>query len=324
MFRKKLEDEFGALLISHLTRKSGGGHDASISTREDKRLNIGMWTKDAAENLVASSVAEILGISPNTLITNRDLSFAEASASVNIVFLLANPLCRIQLGMDSAMAVQIVNRLNTAFGLNLPLNTCHTFVDMTNLQQAILTELGMSNSPVHQAFPRSPRTPSENTVVIVGQALRLPGKINTPEALWDALINKREDIITHIPPERWDHKSFYRPPSSKAVPEAGDITFDKAGLIDATHYDNTFFGISAPEALFVPPAIRLILETVFEAFENAYIPISKVKGTNMGVFVGSGLDVDYHHLLYEEKGFQTYSRFYGTGMAASTACGRLS
>lgn len=222
------------------------------------------------------------------------------------------------------MAVQIVNRLNTAFALNLPPNTCHTFVDLTKLQLAILTELGISNSPTYQAFPRSPRTPRENAVVIVGQALRLPGKINTPEALWDALINKREDIITHIPPERWDHKSFYRPPSSKDPPEVGDITFEKAGLIDATRYDNTFFGISAPEALFVPPAIRLILETVFEAFENAYIPVSKVKGTNMGVFVGSGLDVDYHHLLYEEKGFQTYSRFYGTGMAASTACGRLS
>lgn len=222
------------------------------------------------------------------------------------------------------MAVQIVNRLNTAFALNLPLNTCHTFVDLTKLQQAILTELGVKNSPIDQPVPRSPAAPQGNTVVIVGQALRLPGDINTPEAFWDALINKRNDIITHIPPERWDHKSFYRSPSSTTTPEAGDITFEKAGFIDATHYDNTFFGVSAPEALFIPPTIRLTLETAFEALENACIPISQVKGTNMGVFVGSGLDVDYHHLLYEEKGFQTYSRFYGTGMAASTACGRLS
>lgn len=226
--------------------------------------------------------------------------------------------------MDSTMAVQIVNRLNTAFALNLPLNTCHTFVDLTKLQQAILTELGVKNSPIDQPVPRSPAAPQGNTVVIVGQALRLPGDINTPEAFWDALINKRNDIITHIPPERWDHKSFYRSPSSTTTPEAGDITFEKAGFIDATHYDNTFFGVSAPEALFIPPTIRLTLETAFEALENACIPISQVKGTNMGVFVGSGLDVDYHHLLYEEKGFQTYSRFYGTGMAASTACGRLS
>ena len=88
VFRKKLEDEFGALLASHLTRKTEGEHGVSISPREDKRPSSGMWTKDTAENLVTSSVAGILGISANALVTNADLSFAEAGAPVIIVFCL--------------------------------------------------------------------------------------------------------------------------------------------------------------------------------------------------------------------------------------------
>lgn len=79
IFRKKLENEFGPLLASHLTGKTESGHAASISLQEDNGASGRTWTKDTAENLVVSLVAGILGISLDALAANADLSFAEVN-----------------------------------------------------------------------------------------------------------------------------------------------------------------------------------------------------------------------------------------------------
>ncbi|KAF9475042.1 ketoacyl-synt-domain-containing protein [Pholiota conissans] len=307
VFRKKLEDAFGPLLSSRLAYLSSSiSTDLDIANRAVLESS-GKWRKEDVETLVMDALADVLGVTLDTLIANRNLSFAE-------------------FGMDSEMAVRIVDKLNNLFNAMLPPNACHTFVNLAELVQAILIELGIEDERVSRHLPTPPR-PTQSagiTVVIVGQAFRLPGSIDTPESFWEALVNKRDDIITDIPPERWDHKSFYRPPSSTVPPQSCDITFEKAGFIDVAHYDNSFFEISAPEALSVAPNVRLTLETAFEALENAGIPISKVRGTTMGVFVGAGMDVGYHEMMSLEKGFDVFNRFYGSGMAASTACGRLS
>ena len=204
------------------------------------------------------------------------------------------------------MAVRIVNEINHFFKLHLPLNTCHTCLDLTSLSGAVLTELGMNEKvtiEVGTAKLKPSTVQSQEDVVIVGQGLRLSGDINTPESFWQALVDKR-DIMTPIPPDRWDGASFYRSASSTAPPETCDITFEKAGFIEVANFDNNFFGISTPEAFCVSPTIRLTLETTFEALENANIPVSRVKGTNMGVFVAAGMDGGgYQQLLFHDKGF---------------------
>jgi acyl transferase domain-containing protein len=203
--------------------------------------------------------------------------------------------------MDSDMAVRIVNQINHLFNLNFPLNSCHTYVDIVGLSGAVLTELGM-NENVAIEMGRAKPSQSQEDVVIVGQALRLPGDINTPDSFWQALVDKK-DIMTPVPLDRWDQASFYRSPLSTAPPQTCDISFEKAGFIDVANFDGNFFGISTPEAFALTPGIRLTLETAFEALENANIPISRVKGTNMGVFVAGGFDGGYQQLLFQDKGF---------------------
>ncbi|KAK0184742.1 polyketide synthetase [Armillaria mellea] len=158
-----------------------------------------------------------------------------------------------ELGMDSAMALMIISSFQT--------------------------RLGLVNEPQSTDSHLLPLPGSVDDVVVVGQAMRLPGDINNVESFWNALVEKREDLIIPIPPDRWDHKGFYT--TSKPVRPC-DITFDKAGFIDYASFDNSFFGISSAEALFVAPSIRLTLEAAFEALENANLPLSRVKGTDMG------------------------------------------
>ena len=203
------------------------------------------------------------------------------------------------------MATMIVNKLNRQFNMGLPLNTCHTYVDLVSLTKAIYKNLGLegSSSTTLPSSKHVTRSQLKEDIVIVGQAVRLPGDINNAEGLWKALIDQRDDIMTPIPEARWDHKSFYRSPDSKDPPAPCDITLDKAGFIDLAGFDHSFFGISSAEAFHVSPNIRLSMEIAFEALENANIPISKIKGSDMGVFVAAGMDEGYIKLLFADKGW---------------------
>ncbi|KAF8529293.1 polyketide synthetase [Hysterangium stoloniferum] len=299
IFRKKLQALFGDRLLAFLNKSASVGkpqpHLQSVATTGFDRNGI--------VNIVLDIVSDVLHIPPSILQASSDSTFAE-------------------LGMDSAMATTIINRLNQALRLSLPPNTCHTYIDVTSLT-GFICELSISGPP-------PPPRPSQITdpggkyyvnepIAIVGQSMRLPGGIGDAESLWKALVERRKDILTATPPDRWDHASFQDSSSSTC-----EITFERSGFIDIASYDNAFFGIPAPEALYVSPTTRLVLETAFEALENANIPISKVKGTDMGVFVAAGLDSGYSELLQCEKGYGAFGRHYGTGIASSAACGRLS
>ncbi|KAJ3503195.1 hypothetical protein NLJ89_g8542 [Agrocybe chaxingu] len=313
IFRKKLEEVFARFVtrmheqdITALEKTPVLLNGSNLTNGAGQRPRNAAWKKDAVVARITEAISSVLKIDLEGIPADLDTSFAE-------------------FGMDSNMAVRIVNKLNGLFSLQLPLNACHTYINLTQLTQAVLAELGLENSLKHGRPSLAPPIRKDvEEIVVVGQALRLPGDINTPESFWEALVNKRNDIITPVPEDRWDHASFYRPLSSDAPPQPSDINFEKAGFIDVAHFDNIFFGISGPEAYYVDPAVRLTLETAFEALENANIPISKIKGTSMGVFVGACLDEGYTQLLFQNNGFDTYTRFFGTGVAASTACGRLS
>ncbi|TFK38562.1 hypothetical protein BDQ12DRAFT_683838 [Crucibulum laeve] len=309
IFRKKLEDLFGSHLSALLSSSESAEGDTATKRAYLPPRIPSQLTEEEVGDAVIRIIAEAIGIPFDVIEMKSQSTFAE-------------------LGMDSTMAVNIVNRLNRRFGLSLPLNTCHTHVDLIALRSALCSELGISGpgEPLPTSHPM--RMLSSNyiggEVVIVGQALRLPQGIDTPELYWEALLNQRTDIMTSVPVNRWDHKSFYRPANSTIPAQPCDITFEKAGFIDLEHFDHAFFGISSAEAFSISPTVRLTLETSFEAFENANIPISNVKGTDMGVFVAAGLDEGYNQLLFLDKGYGAYTRFYGTGIANSTACGRLS
>ena len=206
--------------------------------------------------------------------------------------------------MDSSMSTKIVNQLNRQLDMQLPLNTCHTHIDLTALTNAILAELGVEHSTNTRPSMRVPSSAQDlEEIVVVGQSIRLPGDINTPSSFWQALLEQRDDIMTPVPPSRWDHSSFYRSPDSKSPAAPCDITLDKAGWIDLSSFDHSFFGLGFSEAFFVSPTIRLSLELAFEALENANIPISKIKGSDMGVFVANAMDDGYIQLLFADKGW---------------------
>ena len=53
---------------------------------------------------------------------------------------------------------------------------------------------------------KTPATP----IAVIGMACRLPGGIESPDQLWEALL-RGDDLVTEIPPDRWDADEYYDP-----------------------------------------------------------------------------------------------------------------
>ena len=113
-------------------------------------------------------------------------------------------------------------------------------------------------------------------------ACRLPGGIDSPEQLWEALL-RGDDLVTEIPPDRWDADEYYDP--EPGVP-GRSVSKWGAFLDDVAGFDSEFFGISEREATAIDPQHRLLLETSWEAVEHAGLDPTTLAGSRTGVFVG--------------------------------------
>jgi phthioceranic/hydroxyphthioceranic acid synthase len=124
--------------------------------------------------------------------------------------------------------------------------------------------------------------PRVTPVAVIGLACRLPGGIDSPELLWQALL-RGDDLITVIPLERWDADEFYDP--EPGVP--GRSVCKWGAFIDnPADFDCEFFGISEREAINTDPQQRVLLETSWEAIEHAGLRRGALAGSRTGVFAG--------------------------------------
>ena len=102
-------------------------------------------------------------------------------------------------------------------------------------------------------------------IAVIGMGCRLPGGIDSPDLLWEALL-RGDDLITEIPADRWDVDEHYDPQPGvpgRSVSRWGGFIDDIGG------FDAEFFGIGEREAAAIDPQHRLMLETAWEAVEHA-------------------------------------------------------
>ena len=87
-------------------------------------------------------------------------------------------------------------------------------------------------------------------------ACRLPGGIDSPQELWEALL-RGEDFVGEIPSDRWDADVYYDP--EPGVP-GRSVTRWGAFLDDVGGFDADFFGMTDREATAIDPQHRLLLD----------------------------------------------------------------
>ena len=113
-------------------------------------------------------------------------------------------------------------------------------------------------------------------------ACRFP-KLDGIQQLWEAL-QRRFNAAGVVPSDRWDADRYY----SSDIASKGKAYIRRGGFVnqDVKTFDAAFFGISPREAENMDPQQRLMLEVVWEAFENCGLILPKYAGANVGVYVG--------------------------------------
>ena len=225
-----------------------------------------------------------------------------------------------ELGMDSLMSVEFRNRLNRALSGEHMLSSTAVFdhPNIASLAEHLLEELSRTiaaHGPVAtQEQPVAHRRPhaltDEEEIAIVGMACRFPG---APDllAFWDLLEAGR----TAVTDGRQDPGPWY---GLTGDPAAEDVAYRRGGFVEGIdQFDARFFRISPIEARMMDPQQRMLLETSWQALEDAAISPERLKGSRSGVYAGVG-SAEYRDLIAASGQDDSY-----LGTTASVAVGRV-
>ncbi len=212
-------------------------------------------------------------------------------------------------GLNSMQTVEMTAELGRFVGTELPATLVWNYPTIQELARFV----GGEGSA---AMPESSQAATDEPIAIVGIGCRFPGARNL-DAYWH-LLCQGTDAIQDVPLERWDTARWYHPDPSVA----GKITARYGGFLpDLEQFDAPFFSITPREAAHLDPRQRLVLETSWEALEDAGIPYEQVAGSKTGVFIATIRD-DYDRMLYEDS--SRIDAYTGTGNANSTVANRVS
>ncbi|AZC26527.1 GNAT family N-acetyltransferase [Pseudomonas sessilinigenes] len=211
-----------------------------------------------------------------------------------------------EMGLTSLQMLDLRHRLAERLASPLPA----TFFFQHGTPAAIIAYLQNHSAPAHERTRHAPApvaepapcAPDPGGIAIVGVGCRFPGGASSPERFW-SLLQQGIDAVGQR--------------------DGPDDELERGGFIEgAQEFDPRFFRISPREAQLLDPRQRLLLETAWEALEQAAIAPSSLRGSSTGVFVG--LMGHGYDLLLRQTGQGHESRpAFTTGNAASVAAGRL-
>ncbi|MFC8394637.1 SDR family oxidoreductase [Streptomyces sp. NPDC057238] len=191
------------------------------------------------------------------------------------------------LGVDSSGVTRLAGALSERLGRAVPGRLLWQHPTVAELAAALAGE----REPGRPAADgrRTTAATADEPIALVGLGCRLPGGIETPHALWEALLAGR-DAVGEVPRDRWDADEWF-----DDDPQApGTMSTRRGGFLDdVAGFDAAFFGISPAEAARMDPQQRIALEVAWAALEDARIVPGTLAGSRTGVFFGT-MWQEYH------------------------------
>ncbi|SNT27590.1 polyketide synthase Pks13 [Rhodococcoides kyotonense] len=239
-----------------------------------------------------------------------------AEATGQSVDLISDDRPMEEFGLSSRDAVALSGEIEELVGVTLTATVVYQHPTIASLATIIIEGEPEVNDAVDDSFyTHGLQTGDSHDIAIVGVSTRFPGAGTTPEEMW-ALLSEGRDGITDLPDGRWEEFT-----SDPAIKAAVDATITKGGYLDDVKtFDAEFFAMSPNEVVNVDPQQRLALELTWEALEHARIPASSVKGSQVGVFIGSSSN-DYQLLAVSDPKAHPYAL---TGTSTAIVANRVS
>ena len=164
--------------------------------------------------------------------------------------------------------------------------------------------------------------PKRPGISIVGMACRFPGA-NSKDMFWNLLQQGKSSIGAFPQNRKEQHQTFFELYHPKCFVSGRLCAVNGSYLEDIANFDNRFFGISNQEARVMDPQQRILLEVVYEAIEDAGIPLEDLQKCRTGVFVGV-MNLEYGALISDPSNYNNIDQFSSTGMTASILANRVS
>lgn len=256
------------------------------------------------EGIVLQCVADVLRVEPDELDVNTPYT---------------------EFGVDSLLAVDIVNRLNSVEGLDLKATDLFNYPTVSKLVTELLSSSTVASAAwAEPAAPAAPapaaggveREPAAAVPALGrdvrepdGEPSRRPQAAGNPEAPRSAEPASGVAVIGmsgRFPGAsnvaefwdnlaagrdcvsevtRWDPRTFYDPDRGAE----GKSYCKRAALIDDIYgFDALFFSLSPREAQLMDPQHRLFLEEAWKGIEDAGYSPESLSGATCSVFVGCG------------------------------------
>ncbi|PGH10855.1 hypothetical protein AJ79_05215 [Helicocarpus griseus UAMH5409] len=155
-------------------------------------------------------------------------------------------------------------------------------------------------------------------IAIIGIGCRFPGDVGNPEDFW-RLLSKGGSGWSVVPADRWNADSFYHPDGTSI-----QAYNTKSGYFlsqNVADFDSKFFGFGSNEADVTDPQQRILLETTYEALENAGIPMESLRGSDTAVYAAL-FARDYDRMGY--KNLEALSQFHIIGSGEAIIANRIS
>lgn len=158
-------------------------------------------------------------------------------------------------------------------------------LDATNISsaQAQGHPINGRRSFIDSAITKELESSSTIPIAICGMSVRLPGNIQTPQDLWEFIVQKR-DARGPVPKSRYNASAYH---SGKAKPGCikTEYGYFLDESVDVSTVDTSFFHMSKAEVERTDPHQRQMLEVVRECMEDACE--TEWKGTPIGCYMGS-------------------------------------
>ena len=173
------------------------------------------------------------------------------------------------LGMSSLDLVTFSEQVSVALERPVTPELLFRHPTVDALARALLDDRdpgGQVPSPIADSTRPAPHR--SEPIAIVGLGCRLPTAIDSPDALWQALVTG-DGAIAEAPGDR---------PQLAGTPGAY--------LADLEYFDGARFGLSPGEAETLDPQHALLLSCVWDAIERAGIERSALRDSETGVYIG--------------------------------------